>query len=180
MVRRGDLSTGSRAGQRCDPVAKQRSSRRANDAPAADLDAELVRIGALNVDGLRGLWRERRGEEAPAALSKDLLARALSYMLQEKHLGRLDPASRKLLGGFGKPSAAPTRWLKVGSIIVREHAGVIHEVMVTPDGFCWRGETFTSLSTIALRITGTVWNGTRFFGLRGEARPATSGEGASP
>ena len=36
-----------------------------------------------------------------------------------------------------------------------------------PDGFCWRGEVYASLSTIARKITGTSWNGPRFFGLRG-------------
>ncbi len=48
-----------------------------------------------------------------------------------------------------------------GSIIVREHAGVLHEVLVVPDGFCWQGKTFESLSTIAKAITGTNWNGPR-------------------
>ena len=53
-----------------------------------------------------------------------------------------------------------------GSVIVREHKGVLHEVMIVPDGFCWRGQTFDSLSIIAKRITGVSWNGPRFFGLR--------------
>ncbi len=56
--------------------------------------------------------------------------------------------------------------MKVGSVIVREHKGVVHEVMVVPGGFCWQGETYDSLSTIARKITGVSWNGPRFFGLR--------------
>ena len=59
---------------------------------------------------------------------------------------------------------------KVSAIIVREHGGVLHEVTVLPDGFLWRGETWASLSAIALRITGTNWNGFRFFGLREKSR----------
>jgi hypothetical protein len=42
----------------------------------------------------------------------------------------------------------------------------VHEVLVVPGGFCWRGKTYDSLSTIAKTITGTSWNGPRFFGLR--------------
>jgi hypothetical protein len=42
--------------------------------------------------------------------------------------------------------------------------------MVMPDGFAWNGETFDSLSEIAFAITGTKWNGLRFFGLR-DRRP---------
>jgi hypothetical protein len=33
-------------------------------------------------------------------------------------------------------------------------------------GFAWEGHTFSSLSEIAFEITGTKWNGPRFFGLR--------------
>ena len=63
--------------------------------------------------------------------------------------------------------------MKVGSVIVREYQGELHEVLVVPDGFCWRGEVYASLSTIARKITGTSWNGPRFFGLRGgEETPA--------
>jgi hypothetical protein len=46
------------------------------------------------------------------------------------------------------------------------------------DGFAWNGQTYDSLSKVAFAITGTRWNGPRFFGLRGkedrssiEARP---------
>ena len=67
------------------------------------------------------------------------------------------------------------RHLKVGSIIVREYQGKVHEVMVVPDGFCWQAQVYPSLSTIARKITGTGWNGPRFFGLRGgEPAPSTA------
>ena len=39
-------------------------------------------------------------------------------------------------------------------------------MLVVPDGFCWQGKTYDSLSSIAKTITGTSWNGPRFFGLR--------------
>jgi hypothetical protein len=38
--------------------------------------------------------------------------------------------------------------------------------MVLPDGFAWNDKTFESLSKVAFAITGTRWNGPRFFGLR--------------
>jgi hypothetical protein len=40
---------------------------------------------------------------------------------------------------------------------------------VLTDGFAWNGKTYSSLSKIALAITGTRWNGPRFFGLRDKA-----------
>ena len=38
--------------------------------------------------------------------------------------------------------------------------------MVLEEGFAWNGQTFGSLSQIAKAMTGTNWNGHRFFGLR--------------
>ena len=145
--------------------------------PPEALNQELSRIAAMSIEGLRSLWLDRYGKDTPASLSKDLLARVLAHQLQTEQLGGLDVATRRMLNAMGKPGTPPTRWLKVGSIIAREYDGTLHEVMVTPQGFCWRGETFTSLSTIALRITGTSWNGARFFGVRGDVKAT---EGGSP
>jgi hypothetical protein len=133
-----------------------------------DLDAELDRIAAMSVEQLRKRWHERKPAKPQAALSKDLLARALAYEVQEDHLGGLSSAMGRLLGSILKNGAAPTRRLKAGSIIVREHAGVVHEVMVLPDGYLWNSKTYASLSVIARRITGVSWSGPRFFGLRNQ------------
>ena len=67
----------------------------------------------------------------------------------------------------------PRRWLKPGTVLVREHDGIVHEIVVMPDGFLWQEETFSSLSTIAKRITGTSWNGPPFFGLRQASKSAS-------
>ena len=37
--------------------------------------------------------------------------------------------------------------------------------MVLEEGFAWEGKTYRSLSEVARVITGTQWNGRRFFGL---------------
>jgi Protein of unknown function (DUF2924) len=142
---------------------KQRRSFRS----AADLDAALDRIAATNIEELRELWRQRRGQFPPEALCKDLIGRALAHWDQEEQLGGLDPHVRKLIAALVKKGPQPTRHLKIGSVIVREHQGRVHEVLVVPGGFCWQGQTYSSLSTIAKAITGTSWNGPRFFGLRG-------------
>ena len=76
---------------------------------------------------------------------------------------------RKLLDRLAQGGAEPLRHLKVGTVMVREHQGTLHEVMVVPGGFSWQDKTYPSLSTIARAITGTSWNGPRFFGLRGRS-----------
>jgi Protein of unknown function (DUF2924) len=148
-------------------MARKDSQPRSAALPTAtDVDAEVGRIASMSIEALRALWSKRRGGEPPATLSKDLIARALSHWLQEQNAGGLSPQLRRLLTEVARNGAGPVRHLKIGSVIVREHQGVLHEVMVAPDGFCWQGKTYSSLSTIALKITGTSWNGPRFFGLR--------------
>jgi hypothetical protein len=50
--------------------------------------------------------------------------------------------------------------------------GRLERVMILEEGFAWNGQTFGSLSQIAKAMTGTNWNGHRFFGLRQGKTPA--------
>ena len=56
--------------------------------------------------------------------------------------------------------------MKAGALLVREWNGKLERVMILEKGFAWNGQTFGSLSQIAKAMTGTNWNGHRFFGLR--------------
>jgi hypothetical protein len=56
--------------------------------------------------------------------------------------------------------------LTPGTVLVREWDRRSQRVMVMADGFAWKGQTYDSLSKVAFAITGTKWNGPRFFGLR--------------
>jgi hypothetical protein len=65
------------------------------------------------------------------------------------------------------------RRIKPGSVLVREWKGKSHRVMVLAEGFAYDGETYSNLSEIAVLITGTRWNGPRFFGLRSKAEESS-------
>ena len=130
-----------------------------------------------DLDGLRRQWRAHLGGEAPAHLPRWLLMRVLAYRLQSDAFGDLDKSIRRNLrsekdDGAGVPfdSRAPqTRQgvaLKAGALLVREWKGRLERVMILEEGFAWNGQTFGSLSQIAKAMTGTNWNGHRFFGLR--------------
>ena len=72
-------------------------------------------------------------------------------------------------GGPFATRAASTRdgiALKPGALLAREWRGKLERVTVLDKGFAWNGKTYGSLSQIAKTITGTNWNGHRFFGLR--------------
>ena len=130
-----------------------------------------------DLDGLRRQWRAHLGGEAPAHLRRWLLMRVLAYPLQSDAFGDLDKTIRRNLrsekdDGAGVPfdrRAPQTRQgvaLKAGALLVREWKGRLERVMILEQGFAWNGQTFGSLSQIAKAMTGTNWNGHRFFGLR--------------
>ena len=51
--------------------------------PAEPPAAALVRMGEMNIGQLRACWRQTVASDPPAAFSKELLARAICYRLQE-------------------------------------------------------------------------------------------------
>jgi hypothetical protein len=142
------------------------SRRRATTSPAEMLEAELDRIAAFGLDELRALWLRMTGQGAPKVLSGALLARMIAHRVQKQQLGKLSGEMRQRLDVLARGGGGPVRHLKVGTVTVREHQGVTHEVIVVPGGFSWEDKTYPSLSAIAKGITGTSWNGPRFFGLR--------------
>jgi hypothetical protein len=144
------------------------SGRQAVTPAAETLEAELDSIATLGLNELRSLWLKMAGQGAPKVLSRALLARMIAHRLQEQQLGKLSREMRQRLDGLARGGGEPVRHLKVGTVMVREHQGVTHEVIVVPGGFSWRDKTYPSLSAIAKGITGTSWNGPRFFGLRGK------------
>ena len=109
----------------------------------------------------------------PGSFGRELLALGIAYLRQERRYGGLRKASaRELDRLFRRTLADPTGKdtapmpARPGTILVREWQGTTHHVTVVADGFIWNGRSHSSLSGIARAITGTKWNGPRFFGLR--------------
>ena len=145
----------------------------------ADVPQEVARLATLPAVQLRAEWRRWFRCEPPTSFSRDLVLLAIAHHLQEQQLGGLAPSQRKRLDRLAQGNAEPVRQLKVGTMLVREYQGMLHEVALVPDGFHWQGSTYASLSTIARAITGTAWNGPRFFGLRARS-PSGSADQAEP
>lgn len=146
-----------------------------------EVEAELERLPSTRIAELRIRYRELFRTEPPKAFGPDLLRRSIAYRTQENAYGGLSRETRRLLDRlikeyWTKPNGKITlpRRVKNGSVIVREWQGVTHRVMVLEDSFAWQGKTWSSLSEIAREITGTRWNGPRFFGLRGATEESTS------
>ena len=130
---------------------------------------------------LRVLWEGEFGGKAPPSLGRDILALAIAYARQERRYGGLArPVAKELDRLLARvlrddatdaPKSAMSPLPRSGTILVREWRGTTHQVAVVDDGFLWNGKTHQSLSSIARAITGTNWNGPRFFGMREPTKP---------
>ena len=143
-------------------------------SPHSRVEAELSRLASADLTSLQRRWRVVFGRAAPD-LPRALLQRILAYRIQADAVGDLDPAVVKLLERLGRGELRDIplpelRAVKPGTLLVREWEGALQRVMVLDEGFAWNGVTYDSLSQVARAITGTNWNGPRFFGLRDRAR----------
>ena len=139
------------------------------------LDIEIARLRDLDVSELRIRWQNAFRRPPPPPLPRHLLFRVLAYRLQADQLGDLDVESQRLLDRSLSPEDAGRRAvdlgrrnadLRPGTVLGREWYGHMQRVTVLTDGFSWNGKTYPSLSKAAFAITGTRWNGPKFFGLR--------------
>jgi len=172
---------------------------------AADaLAAELQGLERLDLGQLRVQYRNRTGRIAPARISRPLLLRVLAHQIQVEAFGDLGRDTRRMLdrlgedaqrlhlenpGGIGisgqtiakasdaAPALAEAPFsLKPGTLLSREWQGRVETVMALEEGFAWNGKAHASLSAVAFAITGTKWNGHRFFGLRDRRKSAAPAE----
>lgn len=118
----------------------------------------------MDLETLRFIWRTRYGPP-PTLRSPEILRLMLAWRIQAGAHGGLGVDTRRAMR---RPSAASAGVvLGAGSLLVREWKGQRHEVTVAGEGcFLYAGERYRSLSHVARRITGSRWNGPRFFGLR--------------
>jgi len=151
-------------------VVQQSAPAQATD-PA--VEAELDRLAVMPIAQLRIRYCEVFRTDPPKAFGPDLLRRSIAHRIQEKAYGGLSRSTQRLLDQMMKTYAAKPngkivlpRRIKPVSELVRTWNGKSYRVMVMADGFAHDGKTFASLSEIASEITGTRWNGPRFFGLR--------------
>ena len=139
----------------------------------------IPKLSELSTPGrteLLAIWTATLGKP-PAALrtSRELLASAVAWQLQERKFGGLTAATKRKLRVLARahqrkkrsaqvPTASTN--LRPGSVISKQWRGAQHVVMVLADGFQHQGTVYGSLSQLAREITGTRWNGPAFFGLR--------------
>ena len=138
------------------------------------LAAQVAKIMTMNNKQLCQTWKELLNSEPPQLHTK-ILRQRLAWKVQEQALGGLSDLTKKRLlqvkQSILKNKKTPknkTCQLPNGTRLMREYAHEEHEVVVTQEGFEYRGQLYKSLTGIAKVITGSQWNGPAFFGLRKE------------
>jgi len=153
--------------------------RRSGRAPTkTSIEDEIAHLRGLDLKGLRSRWQSVFQSPPPDHLPRHLLFAIIAYRIQADRLGGLDHETGQVLDQTGTKETSITMSTRLvsfdqkrteltpGSVLVREWDRRSQRVMVMADGFAWNGQTYDSLSKVAFAITGTKWNGPRFFGLR--------------
>jgi hypothetical protein len=168
----------------------QKKRRNGRASTRTSVEDEIAHLRGLDLGGLRARWQSVFQRQAPAHLTRHLLFAVTAYRLQADRFGDLDHATLQVLDRTVAKEERPAMSARLatfdqkrteltpGTVLVREWDRQPQRVMVMADGFAWNGQTYDSLSKVAFAITGTRWNGPRFFGLRDkkgrsamEARP---------
>lgn len=129
---------------------------------------DVTTLETLSLVDLRAEWAKHYGTP-PSLRSPDLLRMVLAWRLQASAYGGLDAVTRRKLNRTG-PVFAEGLDLERGTTLAREWQGKTHEVVVEKNGFRWNGDSYPSLSAVALAMTGSRRNGPKFFGFRGKGR----------
>jgi hypothetical protein len=155
------------------------------------VEEEIVHLRGLDLKGLRARWQSVFQRPPPDHLPRHLLFAIIAYRIQVDRFGDLDHDTRQLLDRTGAKESGTAMSARLvsfdqkrteltpGTVLVREWDRRSQRVMVMSDGFAWNGRTYDSLSKVAFAITGTNWNGPRFFGLRNKEDRLAMGEARS-
>ena len=141
----------------------------------ANISSQIGKLRASSRQQLLDLWQKLYPKAAPNGMRRERMVPFLAYRIQENAYGSLKPSTRSQLRRISRSlerSKSSTDFIlrpkvKVGTRIVRQWRGEIHEVVVTQSGYEYRRAAYRSLSIIARKITGTRWSGPAFFGLNG-------------
>ena len=177
-----------------------REKARADRAAAASIADQLAALQKMTVGQLTEKYlevfgvptrtrngpylRKRIGWQIQALAEGGLSERALARIAE---LAPMAPVRWRPTAPTGAPTAATVatpaqpatrdpRLPPPGTVLVRVHRGIEHQVTVLDDGFEYQGQRYRTLTQLARLITGTPWNGFLFWRLQRRGRTSKVGE----
>ena len=128
---------------------------------------QVIELQHKSAVEMRSLYRSLFTEPLPYNANNLNLRTKIAYRIQELALGGLSNETKNLLENLSQNQKGKKHNnLIAGTKIHRIWNGTVYEVEVLKDGFEYQGQRFRSLSAIANKITGTRWNGLKFFKLK--------------
>ena len=132
---------------------------------------QLAALQNMKLPELQEKWRDLYGAEPPNFKST-FLKKRLAYRIQELFYGGLEESVKAKLKEIAsneikkaKSKVEVNGKILPGTRFVREWKGQVYETIVRDDGFEFNGQMYRSLSAIATKITGTRWNGRKWWGV---------------
>ncbi len=136
---------------------------------------QITKLQSMSAQELDNIWRTMFDHESKVNSRKYIIGK-IAYRIQELAYGALETATENKIKACAKetqrnvitPKTQKSKKFRpaIGTIIAKKYHDKIHEVMVVNEGFSYGGSVYKSLSAIANKITGTKWNGLRFFGVK--------------
>ena len=137
------------------------------------LERKLSQLEDLTWEEQKEMFFELFGFDCGLSNGKNIKKR-LFNKLQEIYLGGISESDQLILRRIAENDdranlrqVGKNRNMTQGTRLVKEWKGKIYTVTITVDGrYEYDGEIYRSLSAVADKITGTHWNGKKFFGVK--------------
>ncbi len=134
---------------------------------------QLVALNQMELNELQEKYEELYGAKTNI-ISLRALRQKLAYRIQEVYYGGLSDKDKEKLELIAQRDPVanleilnlPKDTIPRGTRFSREWHGKVYEVIATGSGtYEYAGQYFRSLSAVAMAITGSKWNGNKFFGV---------------
>ena len=135
------------------------------------INVSMNNLKTLTTKELQSKWQEIFKIPAPKGYTKSFLIKEIEWhykygKLSDELKKRLD----KLVEHYSETKTIDTKKIKklevtIGTKFIREFKGEKYEVIAVNGGFNFNGKLYKTLSAVANVITGTHWNGKKFFGV---------------
>ena len=134
-------------------------------------NVSMNNLKKLTTKELKIKWQEIFNVLAPKGYTKLYLIKELTWYFKYNKLpSKLQNKINNLVDNYEKTKSVNTKKIKkfevtIGTKFIREFKGEKYEVIAVDGGFNFNGKLYKTLSAVANVITGTHWNGKKFFGL---------------
>ncbi len=135
------------------------------------INVSMDNLKSLTTKELQNKWQEIFNVLAPKGYTKLYLIKELTWYFKYNKLpSKLQNKINNLVDNYEKTKTVNVKKIKkfnvaIGTKFIREFKGEKYEVIAVDGGFNFNGKLYKTLSAVANVITGTHWNGKKFFGV---------------